>query len=546
MKKISKYYIIILVLGLGFVSSCKKFSTLLDNPNAPTASQADVDLYLNRVQLSFASFYDQAEDFSAQLSRMTTFFGPTYTNGFSPQSFDGIWSTAYTGVIKNADAMITLAKSQQKNFHAGIGEVLKAYTMFTLVDLFGDVPYGEAVQGNDNTNPKVESGASIYAKALVLLDTAISDLGKGSASNPNNILFSTTSKAQWIKVANSLKLKAYITTRLVDPAAGSKIQALLTSGNVITSDADEFTFKYGTQQSTPNSRHPRFNDGYNPQNSPNSYLGTYFLHAVATEKGITDPRVRYYFYRQTLSVPGTQQQQPCAYQSAPANYPAGTPFCYVGVGYWGRDHGDNSGTPPDGGLRTVFGVYPAGGKFDCSDNVAVKLNDGGQGAGIWPIWMSFFTDFVTAEAALTTTGVTANPRTALLNGVTKSITRVLSFPSQINVTPCALRIPSQAVIDKYIAFVMSQYDAATTNDTKLDVVLKEFYLALWGNGLESFNMYRRSSRPRNLQPTFQASPGPFIRSFLYPSVNVNLNSNAQQKPNMAVKVFWDKNPDPLF
>ncbi len=194
MKKISKYYIIILVLGLGFVSSCKKFSTLLDNPNAPTASQADVDLYLNRVQLSFASFYDDAEDLGAQLTRMKTFFGPTYTNGFSPQSFDGIWSTAYTGVFKNADAMIKLAKLQQKNFHAGIGEVLKAYTMFTLVDLFGDVPYSEAVQGNDNTNPKVEPGASVYAKALVLLDTAISDLGKGSASNPTNILFSTTVK----------------------------------------------------------------------------------------------------------------------------------------------------------------------------------------------------------------------------------------------------------------------------------------------------------------------------------------------------------------
>ncbi len=141
---------------------------------------------------------------------------------------------------------------------------------------------------------------------------------------------------------------------------------MLTAGNVITSDANEFTYKYGTQQSTPNSRHPRFNDGYNPGNSANGYLGTYLLHAIAVEKGITDPRVRYYFYRQTLSVPGTQQQEPCAYQAAPAHYPAGTPFCYVGVGYWGRDHGDNSGTPPDGGLRSVYGVYPAGGKFDCS------------------------------------------------------------------------------------------------------------------------------------------------------------------------------------
>ncbi|MEO5782660.1 MAG: SusD/RagB family nutrient-binding outer membrane lipoprotein, partial [Ginsengibacter sp.] len=174
------------------------------------------------------------------------------------------------------------------------------------------------------------------------------------------------------------------------------------------------------------------------------------------------------------------------------------------------------------------------------------LEEGGRGAGIHPIWMSFFTDFVTAEAALTTTGVTADARAALESGVTKSITRVMNFPTQAGAPVCAARTPSSTTITNYIAKVMSLYDAAATNSGKLDVVLKEFYLALWGNGLEAYNMYRRSSRPKNLQPTFQPNPGQFIRSFLYPSNHVNLNSNAVQKPNMAVKVFWDTNPDPLF
>lgn len=545
MTKLTRYLFIAIMTLM--IVSCKKLDKLLDNPNAPSADQADVDLYLNRVQLSFAGVFNSANEFGGQLTRMTVFFGPTYTNGYSPQSFDGIWETAYTGVLKNADAMIPLAKKQQKNFHAGIAEVLKAYTLITLVDQFGDVPYTEAVKGNDNTNPKVEPGKNIYAAALILLDTAIADLTKASSSNPTSILFSPTTKAGWIKVANTLKLKAYITTRLVDPQAGSKIQALLTAGNIITTDADEFTFKFGTQQSTPNARHPRYNEGYYASGGGAAdYIGTYYLYDLLFEKGTADPRARYYFYRQTLATPGTQQQQSCAYQSPPAHYPAGTPYCLLPAGYWGRDHGDNSGIPPDGSLRTVWGVYPAGGKFDCSEGTGTTLEQGGRGAGIHPIWMSFFTDFVTAEAALTSTGVTVDPRTALLNGVTKSITRVMNFPTQVGATVCTARTPTATTIANYIAKVMGRYDAATSNNEKLDVVLNEFYLALWGNGIEAYNMYRRSSRPRNLQPAFQPKPDAFIRSFFYPSVNVNLNSSAVQKPNMAVKVFWDTNPDPLF
>jgi hypothetical protein len=139
MTKSIKYVIVLAVMMLG-IGSCKKFDTLLENPNSPTPESADVDLYLNNVQLNFNSFFDQAQGFGAQLTRMTVFYGPTYQNGFSPQSFDAIWNTAYTGVLKNANAMIPLAKAQSKFFHSGIGNILKAYTLMTLVDMFGDVP----------------------------------------------------------------------------------------------------------------------------------------------------------------------------------------------------------------------------------------------------------------------------------------------------------------------------------------------------------------------------------------------------------------------
>ncbi len=74
----------------------------------------------------------------------------------------------------------------------------------------------------------------------------------------------------------------------------------------------------------------------------------------------------------------------------------------------------------------------------------------------------------------------------------------------------------------------------------------EFYKAVWGNGLEAYNLYRRTSAPRNMQATLQVNPGVWLRTQVYPSVYVNLNQNAKQKDAQAVvKTFWDNNPETL-
>ena len=62
----------------------------------------------------------------------------------------------------------------------------------------------------------------------------------------------------------------------------------------------------------------------------------------------------------------------------------------------------------------------------------------------------------------------------------------------------------------------------------------------YGNGLEGFNIIRRTGRPSNLQPAIQGPgvAGTLIRSALYPAVNVNLNETASQKDQQQ-QVFWD-------
>jgi hypothetical protein len=349
---------------------------------------------------------------------------------------------------------------------------------------------------------------------------------------------------------------------------------------LINDASQDFVFKYGTSITSPDSRHPHYAADYNNSGSVGDYIGNYFMWMVAAQKNsgtvnpTGDPRLRYYFYRtQTNYAWANQATCPCYAGSTFGNsstiptwyrnfqisdgngVPARTPYCVIGRGYFGRDHGDNSGVPPDASFRTAWGIYPAGGQFDADQGNdsknTVSLSMGGLGAGIAPIWLSSFTSFLKAEAALTL-GIASQgtPKSLLLNGVSASITKVLGFPATVNYTmPAAFAsfVPTQAQIDGYNKTVSDIYDKATTDDSRLNIIMTEFYLASWGNGIEPYNNYRLTGKPDNMQPVqFLSNPGFFMRSFFYPSVfeNRNVNAPEQKTPGDAVqKVFWDNNPD---
>jgi len=551
--------IVIFLLLLTSLGSCKKLENGLINPNGVDPSLANVDLLLNTVQLSFTGFYTGSSDFGGQLTRQQQWFGPLYNNGYSPESVDGLWIGAYQGVLINANTLLPLAINQKKFFQAGIAQVLKAYVLGTLVDNFGDVPNSEATLGEENLAPKADGGAEVYKNVITLLDSAISNFAKsGAAAGPTNDLFFSGSKSKWATTAKTLKLKFLMQTRLVDNTVGAKIQTLVTDGDFIDTESEDFTFRYSTVNNSPDSRHPHYASNYNNasagNNSANDYIGNYFMWTVGFEKSggnlsNLDPRRRYYFYRQRASTGEANSATcPCLFESRPAHYTPDMPFCILEGGYWGRDHGDASGTPPDNPLRTTWGVYPAGGEFDASQNNSVDNTRGGKGAGIDPIWVSSFTYFLQAEAALTLNISTSGDAKSLLKkGVEASIAKVLAFPASVNVVVPANRIPTQAIIDTYVNTVLGLYEAATTNAEKLNVIMKEYYIAAWGNGIEPYNNYRRTGYPDNLQPVKTTpNPGFFIRSFFYPSVYVNRNMNApaQKIPGAAAnKVFWDNNPD---
>ena len=581
MKKIYKKLAVLLFLLVG---ACNLDGDL-QNPNEVSVAGADVNLIMNAIQLDFGDLYYTASTTVDPLVRgmFAMAGGFRYQTANQPQGNDGLWIQSYQNVLVNAELMIPLATAKGLTTHIAAAEIMEAYTYMMLVDIFGDVPQSEALQGPaGNFNPKADGGASVYAKALSLLDDARVQLAKTGANVGGALtrdIYYGGSRTLWNALANTLELRMQM--NLGTAAANARIAVLIdaTKTDIIdkADGSENFTYKYGIA-TVPDSRHPLYNTHYQPtKGAAGGYLSNYFMHEAYGIWNTTsptdytlvieDPRWRYYFYRQVGSIKQMNAVDPKAVGCTPGSNPnhyisgpgptdvtgvsaTGSVFCIFDPGFYGRDHGDASGTPPSGPVQTVAGVYPAGGTFD---NTAISdqssyfgstiRGDGANGAGINPIWMSFYTDFLKAEY-YSKTGNAALAKSSMDAGIANSVAQVKAFAVAKGAKNTIQSTAKQAsVLAAYAANADLRLSVATK---PLDVIGREFFIAAWGNGLEQYNLYRRTSAPRNLQPTLQIGPGPWLRTQVYPSVYVNLNQNAAQKDaNATVKTFWDTNPDVL-
>ena len=527
-----KYLILVSIFTFG-LSSCD--FNLQDSPNALTPDQADPDFLLNSIQFGLNEYFFEVTDWTMEAVRMIAMEprGGTYATAHQPQDFDDMWEQAYAGILSDCANLIPVAEEKGLFIHSGIARTIQAYTIMSLVDFFGDVPWEQALDP-ENFNPAVTPGADVYAAAAGILDAAIADFDKESLGTPSNDLFFGGSAASWISLANTLKLRLYLNTDNT-----TEIQRLIDNGSNFISGSNDFAYPFSSVGANPDSRHPYFGDNY--LNGANDYQANYFMALLAEGKSVPDPRLRYFIYRQTLNDTEDVNELACIVETAPAHYPNDMIFCRLGNGYWGRDHIDTDGIPPDNLLRSLFGVYPIGGAFDADNGTAGNSSSGLGGAGIHPYLMTFSVDFMLAESAVNN-GTTGDARALLESGVRGSIAKVMDFGAS-QADPAFTPTPDD--IEDYVAEVLASYDAATTDKQKLDVIGTEHYIACYGNGLEAYNIYRRTSAPSNIQFALSNTPGSFIRSFPYPSNSINRNANISSKGDVGVKVFWDNNSDNL-
>jgi hypothetical protein len=191
--------------------SCIDLTEINENPNEIT--NAGGFLHLSNVLSNTAKIY-HAENFSG-IEAVTAMQYIQVLNRIGECNY--IWGikgwTNYYDILRNNQAMYLSAESQDNNFYKGVALVMKSFMFGYMTDLWGDLPYTEALKGNEGLYaPPFDSQEIIYNGILADLELANEELSKPMSPSTEAAydLAYGGDITRWRKMANSLALRYYM------------------------------------------------------------------------------------------------------------------------------------------------------------------------------------------------------------------------------------------------------------------------------------------------------------------------------------------------
>lgn len=222
MKKLFLFLTILLLF------SCKKsFEELNTDPNNPLT--ADVKLVLTAAEDNILSEFSRIEESYDYMSGtfIRAFAGRMsfYDQWDEITNRDSDWDKFYNGLLDAKD-VITRGSAQSLWHHVAVAKILTANTLGYLTDIYGDIPYSEALQGPSVPTPHFDTQAGIYDAIFSLLEQSIADLEKTPVAALGAEDFVYGGSVQKWKGAAYLLLARFHNHRSVKDPAGSATEAL--------------------------------------------------------------------------------------------------------------------------------------------------------------------------------------------------------------------------------------------------------------------------------------------------------------------------------
>jgi len=254
MKKV--LYLIIIVFIAAFTGCTDKFEDFNTDKKHPavvpgeslfTNAEKQLADYTNNTSVNINVF-----KLMSQYWTETTYIDEAnydlITRNISTTIFTNLYLRVLTDLkeaTKIIDATTVIAnEAAAKQNKLQIIEILNVYVYSHLVDVFGAVPYKDALNP-DNVYPKYDAGKDIYADLFTRLNAALGKLNASSGSFGSADLYYGGDVASWIKFANTLKVRMAITIADSDNAfAKTTIEAA--ASKAFTSNNDDCLIQYMT------------------------------------------------------------------------------------------------------------------------------------------------------------------------------------------------------------------------------------------------------------------------------------------------------------
>ena len=175
------------------------------------------------------------------------------------------FSGFYTGPLYDLQTIITYNNSGSsaangngsKNNQIAVARIMKAFYYLLMTDRWGDIPYSEALKGNEAYSPVYDKQQAIYTDLFKELTEAVAQINEAEAKVVGDVLLAGN-MAAWKRFANTLRMVMGLRLSAKDAAKGKTEYAAALAAGVISSNAQNIQFSFLTGD--PNNSNPWYNN----------------------------------------------------------------------------------------------------------------------------------------------------------------------------------------------------------------------------------------------------------------------------------------------
>lgn len=259
MKKI----IALVTIAVSLVS-CDKFDDTNVSPTQLTEASTKALLTNSQQSMSDLVFGNVASSRLAALYVQHLSEGP-YPGPSLYNDRNLSFSTWYTGPLYNLQTIINYNNegseaangNGSKNNQIAVARIMKAYYYLLMTDKWGDIPYGDALKGNEAYAPVYDKQQSIYNDLFKELSEATAQINEAEAKVVGDVIFNGN-MAAWKRFANTIRMVMALRLSAKDPAKGKTEYASALAAGVISSNAQNISYEF--IDGDPNNANPWYNN----------------------------------------------------------------------------------------------------------------------------------------------------------------------------------------------------------------------------------------------------------------------------------------------
>ncbi|MFA5229392.1 MAG: SusD/RagB family nutrient-binding outer membrane lipoprotein, partial [Candidatus Paceibacterota bacterium] len=240
----SKFIIIFtLVIMLFTVNGCSDWLDVNHDPNA-LEEIPDAKVLLPAAELGVANNL-MGWDFGFAGAYWVEYWTQAYTASqfktlceYLPQDFNTTYQSLMREPMTDLKRIITMTANDENRGYYFVAEALSIFTWQIITDVWGDMPYFEALRADEGIlHPVQDSGEDIYADLMTRIDALLETDLSGSYIDASSDFIFEGDLDQWYRFANSLKLKLMIRLSETPQFNNAAVLSFINGADLLTTSA---------------------------------------------------------------------------------------------------------------------------------------------------------------------------------------------------------------------------------------------------------------------------------------------------------------------